>query len=163
MQPVTCNVVPPTSIVFEKQSYTAYARYESVSIAPVVAEFTSCTINPQPSEGLSFDATTCTLSGKSMTQQSAISYTVTSTINGQQYTGSFQLQFTDCSGTVATILRTYKTSAANEAFTIKDSTTQQVVLQVNTNSGQVNSQDWSSILCLTGSKYEITTSSTLVY
>ena len=101
-----------------------------MNIAPKVSEFTSCTINPAQPAGLTFDQTTCTLSGYATSAQSSITYTITSTMNGQQYTGSFQLQVVECTGTLVNLLRTYKGNAAGEAFTIKDLTTQQAVYSV---------------------------------
>ena len=74
------------------------------------------------------------------------------------YSGSFTLQFTSCQGTMVTILRTYKTSATYEAFTITDASGN-AILTIASNSGQVASQDWSSTLCLTGSSYSVTLSS----
>ena len=121
-----------------------------VNIAPKVSEFTSCTINPAQPAGLTFDQATCTLSGMATAAQSSITYTITSTMNGQQYSGSFQLQIVDCSGTLVNLLRTYQTNAVGEAFTIRDLTTQQAVYTVALNSGQVNSVDWNHVLCLTG-------------
>ena len=59
---------------------------------------------------------------------------------------------------MVTILRTYKTPATYEAFTITDASGN-VVLTIASNSGQVASQDWSSTLCLTGSSYTVTLSS----
>lgn len=89
-----------------------------------------------------------------MDTATSVVYTVQASVNGQSYSGSFTLNINTCSGTVVTILRTFYTSATYEAFSITDSASN-VVLQVTSNSGQVSSQDWSSILCLTGTTYNI--------
>ena len=163
MQPLICSVTTPTSITFEIQSYTYYTKYESVFIAPTVTEFSNCQINPQLPAGLTFHAEQCFITGKASNAQPSTQYTMTTTVNGQQLSGSFSLQFNDCTGNLIKVLRTYKTNAAYEAFTIRDTATQQVVLQVNSNSGQINSQDWETVLCLTGQKYTITVGSTSSY
>ena len=163
IQPLVCKLTVPTSITFEKQSYSFYARYENVMIAPIVTEFINCQLNPALPAGLTFHADYCYITGKALSAQSSIQYTMTTTVNGVQYSGSFSLQFVDCTGTFVKALRTYKTNAVNEAFTIRDTTTSQVVLQVNANSGQVNSQDWESVLCLTSQKYTIIVGSTSSY
>ena len=157
MQPLVCNVQMPTNIEYAELSYTAYAIYESVSIRPVSSEWTGCILSPTPSAGLTFDSSTCTLSGSS-NEVSTVSYTVQSTMGSATYSGSFTLQFPSYQGTMVTILRTYKTSATYEAFTITDASGN-AVLTVASNSGQVASQDWSSTLCLTGSSYTVTLSS----
>ena len=149
----------PSSIEYSEQQYSFYSTYQMVNIAPIVSAFTSCSINPLPPAGLTFNQTTCTLSGYATTAQSFITYTVTSPMIGQQYTGSFQLEILECSGTLVNLLRTYKTNAAGEAFTIKDLTTQQAIYTVALNSGQVNNHDWNQMLCLNNSNYEIELSS----
>lgn len=65
LQPLVCNIQMPTNIEYPQSSYTAYATYESVLIRPVSTEWTGCTISPTPSAGLTFDSSTCTLSGSS--------------------------------------------------------------------------------------------------
>ena len=157
LQPLVCNIQMPTNIEYPQSSYTAYATYESVLIRPVSTEWTGCTISPTPSAGLTFDSSTCTLSGSS-NDVSTVSYTVQSAMGSATYSGSFTLQFTSCQGTMVTILRTYKTSATYEAFTITDASGN-AILTIASNSGQVASQDWSSTLCLTGSSYSVTLSS----
>lgn len=162
MQPVVCNIPTPTSIQFEQPNYSFYALYEDVDIRPTVSEWQNCQITPQLPEGLTMDSS-CHITGRVVTAQSQVQYQVTSQINGQTYQGNFYLQIMSCSGTVVTVLRTYKTSAFNEAFTIKDASTQEVALAVETNSGQINSMNWQRILCLTGSRYTVTISSNLNY
>ena len=157
LQPLVCNVQLPTTIEYAQSSYSVYAIYESVTIRPISAEWTGCTISPTPATGMTFDSTTCSLSGY-VSDVSTVSYTVQSTVGSTTYSGSFTLQSTSCAGTMVTILRTYKSSATYEAFTITDASGN-AVLTVASNSGQIASQDWSSTLCLTGNSYSVTLSS----
>ena len=162
MQPMVCNVPIPTSIQFEQPNYSFYAMYEEVNIRPVVNEWQNCQVTPQLPQGLTMDAS-CHITGRVMTAQTQVQYQVTSQTNGQTYQGNFYLRIMSCSGMVVTVLRTYKSSAFNEAFTIKDASNQEVVLSVETNSGQINNNNWERVLCLTGSRYTVTLSSNLNY
>ena len=117
--PLVCTVGVPQNILFEPAAYTYNALYDEVSIRPVVTEFTGCTISPQVPAGLTFDAATCTLSGKGTAQQAATTYTVTSVVGGQTYTGTFSLAFTVCSNVMLNIRRVYKSAAAREGFFVR--------------------------------------------
>ena len=155
VQPVTCADLIPTSIVFYPASYSVYAEYEEVTIRPMITEFSACSVAPTLPAGLSLNAATCTITGKATVSLTSTTFTMTSTLGTQSYQGTFTLEVTSCTGTLASILRTYKSSPYYEAFTIKDAATQQVVLSVAANSGQPTNQDKLSVLCMTGPKYEI--------
>ena len=161
-QPLICSTLIPTSITFTPNSYTFLAKYEMVYVQPDITEFTSCSAQNLP-EGLSIDSITCVISGVVNTAVSDLTITVISVMNNNTYSGSFTLNIQECSGTVLNILRTYGSNAVKESFEIKDASTQQVIISVAANSGQVNNEDWTNTLCVTGSKYEVTVGSTSTY
>ena len=163
VQPLICHYKRPASIEFAETSYSFYALYQEVSIAPTLGEWTSCTISPTLPEGVSLDANSCTISGKATSSSNLIQYTVTANMEGVNYSGSFSLQITECAGVVVTLLRSYKSNAIYEYYDFTDSTTQQVVYSIGYNSGQTNNVDVSTILCLTGTKYTVTTYCNLNY
>ena len=160
MQPLICTTAAPTSITFTPNSYTFWARYERVYVKPDISEFTQCSAQNLPA-GLSIDATTCVISGVVNTPVSGLTITVSSVVLGNTYSGSFTLTIQECAGTIINVLRTYSSAAFYESFEIKDAGTQQVVMSVAANSGQINNEDWSSIACLTGQKYVVTVGTTL--
>ena len=162
MQPMICTTAIPTSITFTPNTYTFWAKYEEVYIRPDITEFTSCTAQSLP-EGLTIDANTCVITGVVNTAVSGQSITVSSVVLGNTYTGTFTLTIQECTGTIINVLRTYGYSATYESFEIKDASTQQVIMSVAANSGQVNNEDWSSIACVTGTKYEVSVGSTSTY
>ena len=162
-QLVTCHDLVPTGLTFNPSTYSVYAGYEQVSIRPENQEFTSCSVAPALPSGLTLDSTTCLISGTPSAALTQTTFTMTSVMGGQNYQGTFSLQALSCSATLTKVLRTYKTNAYYESFSIKDMATQQVVLNVAYNSGQVNSVDWTAVLCLTGSKYEIDVGSSINY
>ena len=163
VQPLTCHYKRPTGIEFAETSYSFYALYQDVNIVPTISEWTSCTISPALPEGVSLDATTCSISGKASSASGLTQYTLTANMDGTSYHGTFSLQITECSGVVVTLLRTYKSNALYEYYDFTDSTTQQVVYSIGYNSGQTNNVDESIVLCLTGTKYTVTTHCNLNY
>ena len=162
-QLATCHDLVPTGLTFNPSTYSVYSGYEAVSIRPENQEFTSCSVAPALPSGLTLDSTTCLISGTPSAALTQTTFTMTSVMGGQNYQGTFSLQALSCSATLTKVLRTYKTNAYYESFSIKDMATQQVVLNVAYNSGQVNSVDWTAVLCLTGSKYEIDVGSSINY
>ena len=162
MQPLICTTAIPTSISFTPNTYTFWANYEEVYVRPDINEFTSCSAQNLPA-GLTIDATTCVISGVVNTALSGQTITVSSIMNGNTYTGSFTLTIQECTGTMLNVLRTYGSSASYESFEIKDASTQQVIISVAASSGQVNNEDWTSVACVTGSKYQVTVGSTTTY
>ncbi|KAK8831754.1 hypothetical protein WA577_001813, partial [Blastocystis sp. JDR] len=163
MQPMTCNTQMPTTIQFSPSSYSVYALYDQVHIAPVLKEITGCSVSPALPAGLSLDETTCTVSGILHSALPNTTFVMTSTMGGMTLQGSFSLEGVVCEGTLLTVTRTYSWRAFQESFSIKDKATQEEVLSVAANSGQVSSETWSTMLCLTGSLYEVDVGSTSVY
>ena len=159
MQPMTCNTQMPTTIQFSPSSYSVYANSQQLRIAPDVNEFSDCSIQPALPAGLRLDAASCVVSGKATAALSSTVFTVTSQMSGLSISGTFTLEVMACAGTLLSVLRTYKELAADEAFSLTDVATQQVVLSVALNGGQSSNQDWSATLCVTNARYVVSVSS----
>ena len=155
VQPLVCSLSAPTGIEFESASYSFYVEYEDIVIRPKVVEFTNCSVTPSLPAGLSLNPATCIISGKGEAASSG-TYEVTAVIHDTAYHGSFSLHVVECEGTLVSVVRSYRSDAYKESFTIQDAATQQVVLSVEENSGQINHQEWSALVCLTGSQYTVT-------
>ena len=158
VQPVTCNEQLPTTVVFNPSSYSVHLNYEKVSIRPENPLMTDCTISPSLPTGLTLDATTCTISGIATVTMPSTVFTMTSELGGI-IEGTFTLEVVVCSGMWVRLYRVYKSNAANEWFSVKDTTTGDVVMGVAANAGQMDNTDGSESRCLTGSSYEITVGS----
>ena len=162
VQPLVCSLGALNGIEFEADSYSFFADYDQVSVRPKIIEFTNCSITSTLPAGLTLDSTTCIISGKG-TAASTGTYEVTSVMYEKTYRGSFALELVACTGMLVNVVRTYKSDAYLESFTITDMSSQEVVLEVGENAGQVNYQEWSTVLCLTGTKYTVTVSSSTNY
>ena len=163
VHPVTCSVQALTTIPFDPSSYSFYANYDEILIEPSLKEFSGCTVAPALPEGLTINPSTCAVSGRASIALANTTFTVTATVGGSPISGSFSLEIVECAGSLVSVVRTYSWNAFQESFSIKDMATQQVVLEVAANSGQVNSVVWSTLLCLSGAKYEIDIGSIAVY
>ncbi|KAM7454010.1 hypothetical protein BLSTO_05237 [Blastocystis sp. subtype 1] len=155
MHPMTCNTQMPTTIQFSPSSYSVYANSQQLRIAPDVNEFSDCSIQPALPAGLHLDAASCVVSGKAT---AALSISGSFTLEVLACAGTL-LSVLACAGTLLSVLRTYKELAADEAFSLTDVTTQQVVLSVALNGGQSSNQDWSATLCMTNARYVVSVSS----
>lgn len=162
-QPLICSISLPTSIVYEPNSYSVYAKFDAVFIQSKITEFSNCQVTPSLPSGVTMNTETCIISGVATTGQAATTYTVTSVMNGNTYTGTFSLEVTSCAGTLVNVRRTYRNGANRESFEIKDAATQSVIVAVAANSGQESNTDWNTYVCLTSSLYKITTGSTINY
>ena len=160
---MVCSDMAPSSITFTPSTFSVYTEYEEVYIRPDAQELTGCTLAPALPAGLNFDAATCSVSGRATAAITATTFTMSVTMAGQSIQGTFSLEVEGCSASLVKILRSYSDNANVESFSIKDVATQQVVLSVAANSGQVNNQNWESILCLSGSKYEIDVGATTMF
>ena len=155
MQPLICALEPVNVIAFAASSYTVYAKYQNVNIAPSINEFSSCTIQPALPTGLRLVALECTVTGKAMTSLPPTVFTVTSRMTGALISGTFTLEVTECAHTLLSITRSYQQSAYAESFAIRDAATEEVLLSVAYNAGQPDEQVWSTLLCVAAPKVEV--------
>ena len=163
VQPMVCHDMRPATMEFNPNSYTVYIDYDEALIYPVVTDFSGCTVNPALPAGLTMNPSTCMITGKPTASIGSTVFTVSSTMGGQQYQGTFTLEVPRCTGTLLKVFRTYKTNGYYESFNIKEKATQQVVLNVAYNSGQPNNKDRTYVVCATGSIYVVTLDSSTNY
>ena len=157
---LVCGQGIPSTIEMEPSSISVLAGYQIITVKPVITEFTSCTVQPSLPEGLTLNMQTCTITGFAHNVTPLTVYTITSTINGQQYSGTIPMEFIGCSGQVTDFYRTYREDAAYEYFEVIDDATQQVVYSEAAGSTQVNLNNIHHFLCLTGNKYIVNLHST---
>ena len=157
VQPMTCHSIPPPEVTFSPASHSLFTGVEMMPIRPEIAEFTSCSITPSLPAGLTLDEATCTVSGTPSATLETTLFTMTSVMLGQNYQGTFTLGVASCSAQLVKFVRTYKNKASREWFVVKDAATQDVLLEVAADSGQVNYEDWMGALCVTNNnQLEIT-------
>ena len=148
MQPAVCNVQPISTIVYPQSSYTYYVNNDYFEIRPSDSLITNCTTTSSLPSGLSLDSQTCILSGIPTSVFPNATITIHSSMNGG-ISGSFSLQIVNCQGKMVEILRTYKSDATLELFTIWDEMTKEVIMSVGPDNANPSNQDVATHLCLT--------------
>ncbi|KNB44045.1 hypothetical protein JH06_2168, partial [Blastocystis sp. subtype 4] len=162
LQFLVCNNGNPTTIDYPQTTYQFYHTYEQVEIAPTTYGFNGCSISPSLPDGMSIDANTCTISGSS-SASSTQTYTVTSTVTSPSVTATLTITFTECSGTLYKIIRTYKTNPQNEYFRIRDSSNDNILYEIESGHSHSASTDWTHYLCITVDRFDVAFYSTSTY
>ena len=155
VQFMVCNVPTPT-LQYPEASYAFYARHDSVDLHPSPYGMTSCAISPQLPAGLSFDTTSCGITGIATVDSPQTTYTVTAAAGANTITGTVTLTFTDCQGTLLRILRTYRSPASAEAFRIRDTATDAMLMEVPIGHTNPSGRDHVDYLCVSAERFDVT-------
>ena len=155
VHPLVCSIGVPTSIDFSPASYSFNAIYDSVSIAPVVSEFTGCSIQPALPQGLTLDETTCTVTGSYASALPATTFTMSSVRGEQTFTGTFSLEFVACNDKMVMLRRIYNCSAGRESYSIENASGE-TVYSIQPLTTQENDKEFKTYICLPEGEYTVT-------
>ena len=155
VHPLVCSIGVPTSIDFSPASYSFNAIYDSVSIAPVVSEFTGCSIQPALPQGLTLDATTCTVTGSYASALPATTFTMSSVRGEQTFTGTFSLEFVACNDKMVMLRRVYGYNAGREFYSIENASGE-TVYSIQPLTTQENDKEFKTYICLPEGEYTVT-------
>ena len=148
-----------SDLAYETSSPLIVYKYERIEdMYPNSEYYYDFSVNPALPNGFTIDPITGVISGSSLEPAEERLYTISAyKMTGELTSTKLTLTVNECSGTLVNVLRTYGAQGAqNEYFTIKDSSSGDVVLSVNANDGQQNGETKSYYLCLTENKYEVT-------
>ena len=141
-----CKLDTPTSIVFNPSTYTIMKDLTDASIAPSVAGFYSCTVEPELPQGLTLNEESCTISGIA-TERKSGTYTMTAHPDGfSPVSGSFTINVDLCTGAILEHAHTYRNSR-EEGFRLKNAATDEVVYDSPPESSLGRPNDWSVRFC----------------
>ena len=155
MQFLVCGALGQ-SLNYPEQSYSFYAKHDTVDISPVLFGMTSCSINPALPQGVNFDTTNCRISGMATAAAPMATYTVTATAGSSTLSGTVSLTFTECQGMLLRILRTYKTQAEKEAFRIRNTDNDDLLMEVAVGHSYPDRKDHVDYLCVTVDRFDVT-------
>ena len=155
VHPLVCSIGVPTSIDFSPASYSFNAIYDSVSIAPVVSEFTGCSIQPALPQGLTLDETTCTVTGSYASALPATTFTMSSVRGEQTFTGTFSLEFVACNDKMVMLRRVYGYNAGREFYSIENASGE-TVYSIQPLTTQENDKEFKTFICLPEGEYTVT-------
>ena len=155
MQFLTCNDANPT-VSYPSSSYSFNARYDIVDLSVNVYGMTSCQISPQLPNGINFDTTTCHISGTALVGAPQTTYTVTASAGSRSASGTVTITFAECQGTLLRIIRTYQYSGSIEAFRIRNTATEELLMEVPIGHTNPANTDVANTICISAERYDIT-------
>ena len=161
MQFLVCNSIT-ASVQYPQSSYTFYARFDSLAITPSVFGLTNCQVNPQLPNGVSIDSF-CTITGTAAAASPQTTYTLTASAGTTTATGTITLGFTDCQGTLLRVLRTYKSNANKEAFRIRNTVNEDMLMEVPLGHSYPSNTDRVDYLCVTVDRFDVTVDCSTTY
>ena len=161
MQFLVCNSIT-ASVQYPQSSYTFYAKYDSLAISPSVFGLTNCQVNPQLPNGVSVDSF-CTITGTAAAASPQTTYTLTASAGTATATGTITLGFTDCQGMLLRVLRTYKSNANKEAFRIRNTVNEDMLMEVPLGHSYPSNTDRVDYLCVTVDRFDVTVDCSTTY
>ncbi|KAK8792078.1 hypothetical protein WA171_002335 [Blastocystis sp. BT1] len=154
LQFLVCNR-PVSSIEYPETEYSFYKDYEQISISPIQYGYSDCSIQPSLPDGMSIDPNTCIISGVSHSLGSQ-QYTVTSTMVTPPIQSILNLTFIQCSGSVYKIDQVILDSSGNDQITIRDTSDDSILYQINSGHSQGSSGFETHYLCITVDRFDVT-------
>ncbi|KNB41579.1 hypothetical protein JH06_5160 [Blastocystis sp. subtype 4] len=155
LQFLVCNRPLPTSIEYPETQYSFYRNREQVHIAPTDFGYYGCSISPALPNGISIDPDTCIISGMTDQLLTSTPYQITSTMGSLQLQTTLSIAFTDCSGTLYKITRSYTTSPQYEYFRIRDSSDDSILYQIQSSHSHPANTEWVHYVCITVDRFDI--------
>ena len=155
IQFLVCNNLV-TTVSYPEESYSFYARYDPVHLEIVEFGITHCQIQPALPDGLLFDTSSCAITGSAVTGSPETTYSLTATAGTRSLTGTVRLTFLTCEGTLLRVVRSYQFSPEKEAFRIRDTSNDAVLLEVPLGNTLPASQEHVDYLCVDAERFDVT-------
>ena len=154
-QYLICNAPSVISITYPETSYSFFSKYDQVGLMPSIFGLQNCESSPSLPTGLTLDAN-CYISGSSLAASPQTTYTITATTGTSSVQGTITFTFTDCSGTMVRILRTYRYDIESESFRIRNTENDDILLEVALGQTLPMYTDWVQYLCVTVDRFDVT-------
>ena len=154
MQFMICNLPSQVSFSYSEPSYSLYVRAQRIDTNPSLYGIHSCTVDPALPSGVSLDPTTCIISGIATVVSPETTYTITS--EACSAVGTVTLSFIECESTMYKIVRSYQGSPDFEAFSIRDSVSDDVIMEVPLNNDHAPYSSWTQYFCTDHEYFKVT-------
>ena len=155
LQFMVCNIPVPNNIPYTQTKTSFYRNYESVSLVPSMYGFANCEVTPALPAGITWNSETCSLSGVSTETRAQQIYTVTTTVEGVQATGTFTLEFTDCATAMYKVVREYSYAPSNEGFRFYDSSTMEIFYELQSGHNHPANSNWEHLICIAPERFDV--------
>lgn len=151
---LACNLEQPISMELNTYFVNATMYVDIVEVFPTYYGFQNCAIKPKLPHGLSFDSTTCTVTGRTDTEFSTL-FTMTAK-NHFSYSTAFRITSQKCEGMVVLLKRTYGENPFLETYYMTNTITGEIIYEENANTFQHPFSEREIRFCLPPSHYSIT-------
>ena len=151
---MVCNLASPTSMSYTPDSFVVFAQFEGINPTLNNYGFSDCSVSPPLPSGIELDPSTCAISGTPQVPIPETEFTITSTI-GPGYTATIKITSIVCEQNMIQLKRTYKSSATREMYSITNEQNE-VIFNVDANSGQKASTTEYKYLCIPDGRYKVT-------
>ena len=152
---LVCNTPPPSSITYSQSKTSFFRYYDVVNVMPDYYGFSSCSLQPSLPVGLTWNTTTCSVSGVANETSAQQIYTVSAMAGTIQVTGTFTLAITDCVGSMYKIVRAYKSLPEDEYFRFYDTSNMAVIYEVALGHSHPANKDWEHYLCIVQERFDV--------
>ena len=149
-----CNM-GSQSIQYGNSSYTYYAKFSAVNLQPKIFGIDSCQSSPELPTGLTLSSS-CAITGSAAAPSAMTTYTITASSGSRTATGTVSLAFTDCQGTMLRIVRMNQADCTNEAFRIRNTATEEMLLNVPVGHSCTPNEESVDYLCVSVDRYDVT-------
>ena len=131
---LSCQMEIPTTLELNSHDVEAIMLVDTIEVFPVYEGFINCTLNRSLPPGLSFDSSTCSVTGRTETEfnETFVMYAYAT----RQYSTIFHIVSRRCQGMVILFTRRYGEDPSLETFTITNVKTKEVVYDEPSNSFQ---------------------------
>ena len=160
---LVCNLPAPETIDYPEGPFTYFKDREYVSIQPASYGYSGCSVSPQLPNGLSIDPDSCIISGIATTTSPQTTYTVTSNMNPAIVTSTVTITVNECTGTMYKVLRQYGNFPTGEWFRFRDTSNDDILLEVDPDHGHEANSRHTFYLCVTVDRFDLTVYSTGKY
>lgn len=151
---LACNLEQPISLELNTYSINAIMYVDLVEVFPLYYGFQNCAVKPKLPHGLSFDESTCTVTGRTDTEFSTL-FTMTAK-NVFSYSTAFHITSQKCQGMVVLLKRTYGENPSLETYYVTNTITGEKIYEENANTYQHAFSTREIRFCLPPSHYAIT-------
>ena len=156
LQFLICSISDAAAIVYPESSYSYYAKYNTVDLSVSVFGMTNCRTTPTLPNGVTINPTTCAITGVATEGRAQTVYTINAEAGTRTVSGTLTLTFMDCAGSMLRIRRAYQGRASSEAFHIRNTANDEMLLDVPIGHSHPSSSDTIIYYCMTAERFDVT-------
>ena len=156
LQFLICSFSDTAAIAYPQSSYSYYAKYNTVDLSVSVFGMTNCRTTPALPNDVTINPTTCAITGVATEGRPQTVYTINAEAGTRTVSGTVTLTFMECTGTMLRIRRVFKGRASREAFHIRNTANDEMLLDVPMGHSYPSNTDAIIYYCMTAERFDVT-------